>query len=811
MKYLSQLEGWIKEHKLRIILAFFCMCLECALLFGTGVLREAQTHYLTGEGSWALEMTGETSVIRQEFSPQYQKLQMISFFIDKDHIFHEEEKLTVRIIDKNNNVLFEKELFFSEIEEGAITDIEVGLQLMPRQVYCVEIAADSYYDNEYPSIVVCGKEYVLDENINLITDAGIRTGEQLVMRYQYADALTSSHRRNALLLCVLTMLGILIEVPRTEILRKATGISILVVAPYILGQRLELLEYNNSLYLPFAMKWNIGIIYGLEIVVLLLTHSLAFSAIITNIGVTLLYSANYFMILYRGTPLRMNDFSAIGTAAKVVGQYDLAPNSHLAMVWAILALIIVWSLQTISRGTAKKAFSKNKKFFIGSYIVTTVMAVGILWMGGHVFLYTDFLDVIGFADKEYRGIGQDVVYLFDGYLVATLIDVKSSRVEVPNGYSVEYVGDLLSEEREKTEQKRQIPDEEKPHIFLIMNESLADLNILDNAKLSEDNLSFIHSLHENTVHGFANVSVFGGATANSEFEVFTGCTMAFLGDNVYPYQQTIRGQKNSMISQMNENGYTTISIHPESDANWNRKNIYRYFGFDQSLWKDDFPNAEVIHSGVSDAETFHKIIELYENRQKGEKLFVFDLTMQNHGGYGVGDIEFTVTDLNKDEPQLDEYLSLVKISDEAFAELVSYFEKQDEKVIICMYGDHHPWVSNLLMDTDGVDGIFAQEQNMKKYKTPLVIWANYDIEERDNVDISLNYLGGFLMQIAGLSSSPYFEYLSELRAEYPIITVNGYVAAGGNYYTWSGEKTEFSDYRMLQYNYLSHDAITWGY
>ena len=161
---------------------------------------------------------------------------------------------------------------------------------------------------------------------------------------------------------------------------------------------------------------------------------------------------------------------------------------------------------------------------------------------------------------------------------------------------------------------------------------------------------------------------------------------------------------------------------------------------------------------------------------------------------------------------MDEYLSLIKISDDAFKDLVEYFENQDEKVIICMFGDHQPWVSNLIVKTDKTDSNLNMERLMSKYKTPFVIWANYDIEETDGYDISMNYLGGLLQRTAGIPLSPYFAYLEQLREQYPVITVNGYVDSEGNYYNWDGQGNEFPEYRMLQYNYLyDDDTVEWGY
>ena len=622
-------------------------------------------------------------------------------------------------------------------------------------------------------------------------------------RYHYENVLTALRAFKAVFLCVLTALGVMFGLPDNGRIRRAAGVVLLLAAPCVLGWRMELLNYNPAFYLPMAKWWILGLMYAMEGVVLLLTHSAAVSIVLTNSVLTALYSANYFMLMYRGTSLRLNDLTAAGTAAQVVGEYELTPNSHLAMIWGILLLFIVFGVQT-GRGRSER--EKRKQMVRGKgywsrklicYAVTGILALGGAWYGGYCLVCTDFLSQIGFADNN-LGWAYELIYSFDGYLVASCIEIKNSRIVPPDGYRVEYVEELLAGMESEEEQAA----EDLPHVILILNESLADLRVLGNLELNEENLSFLGSMKENTVKGYVNASVFGGGTANSEFEVLTGCSMAFFSVNYYPYLQVLEGPMNSMVSQMKKNGYTAISMHPERAGNWNRDKVYQYFGFDRMLWEEDFEGAEKIHSGVSDAETYNRIIELYEERKPGEKLFVFDLTMQNHGGYTMGETPYAVRAVNLEEPEVDEYLSLIKISDEAFEDLVEYFEGQDEKVVICMFGDHQPSVSDLIVDETQIEGEPASESMLNKYRCPFVIWANYDIDEADGYDISMNYLGGLLMKTAGIPRSPYFHFLEKLCAEYPIITVNGYVDREGNYQGFSGMNTEFIDYRMLQYNYL---------
>lgn len=785
--------------------AVLLLAAELYFFFGTGALLEDETHFLSGEGSWGIELSGERAAICQEFVPTHALLHTLSFCMDMSPVGNLDGRVIISVLDKDDQILFEESRGYADITDGAFTDVDVNLRLERGQKYDLVISCDASDETGYPLIKVCSKEYELEESGRLICDEEL-AGQQLVSRYRYEDAMTASRALKAIFLCLVAFAGVLIVLPDNRYVRWALGAAVLATAPYILGQRLELLNYHTVFYLPIAMKWNIGIIYALELLVLLLTHSVGISVTLTNTAVTALYTADYFMRLYRGTPLRMNDFSAAGTAAKVVGEYDLTPNSHLAMIWGMLIVFAVFALQTRKPRGEKK---RDIRRCVLSYGITGVLAVAIMLCGGYQLFYTDWYNQVGFMEKDLVGFEYDLIYAYNGYLVATCIDIQKSRIVKPEGYSVEAAENILEKYRQE-----EVPadTEELPHVILIMNESLADIRVLGDVELSQDNLPFINSLQENTIKGWANASTFGGGTANSEFEVFTGCSLAFLSANYYPYQQAMIRPVNSMVSQMKKYGYSTVAMHPESPKNWNRQNVYQYYGFDEMLFEDDFEGAEVIHSGVSDAETYRRIIELYEEREAGEKLFIFDLTMQNHGGYKNDESPYEVTALNMQEQQLDEYLSLIKISDEAFADLVGYFEQQDEKVIICMFGDHQPWIFDLVIEAGLAYGDSAYEQTMNKYRTPFVIWANYDIEEAEGRDISMNYLGGLLMRTAGVPQSPYFRFLEQTSAEYPIVTINGFVDSEGTYHAWGNESTEFPEYRILQYNYLfDTETVEWGY
>ena len=53
---------------------------------------------------------------------------------------------------------------------------------------------------------------------------------------------------------------------------------------------------------------------------------------------------------------------------------------------------------------------------------------------------------------------------------------------------------------------------------------------------------------------------------------------------------------------------------------------------------------------------------------------------------------------------------------------------------------------------------------------PYVVWANFDIEEKRNYDVSLNYLAADVLQWSGVPTSDYQNFLLELQAKIPVIS-----------------------------------------
>ncbi|MBR1441263.1 MAG: sulfatase-like hydrolase/transferase, partial [Lachnospiraceae bacterium] len=211
---------------------------------------------------------------------------------------------------------------------------------------------------------------------------------------------------------------------------------------------------------------------------------------------------------------------------------------------------------------------------------------------------------------------------------------------------------------------------------------------------------------------------------------------------------------------------------------------------------------------ISDESCVDQIISTYENKGD-DPLFVFNVTMQNHGGYTKEAENFTpdIKVEGVDNFACLSYLSLMKLSDKAFERLCDYFAEQDEDTIIIMFGDHQPSdsVVNPLLKLSGKScSKMTEEETLIRYQVPLVIWANFDLEKDDtDPEMSLNYLGGYVLDKAGLPLSRYQTYLAGLQKEIPVISSKKILLNDGTLYNEDAIrydlKEELLPYRRLQY------------
>ncbi len=507
--------------------------------------------------------------------------------------------------------------------------------------------------------------------------------------------------------------------------------------------------------------------------------------------------ANRYIIRFRGRTIFPGDLLSLRTAANVAGNYDYTPDvvQLRCLLVCALFLLLLWKVP--------KRPGRQRPRWKAALPLTALSAVYLV-----IFFRTDFLRWAEIEPSLWTTRG-------NGFVLNFSVCLRYSGVEEPEGYSQEALAAIQMETGEGWEGDPAAVGAETPvNLIVIMNESFSDLAEVFDLETNTDPLPFFHSLTENTIRGTAYSSVFGGTTANSEYEFLTGNTMAFLPEGTVPFHMYVGEEEPNLGSQLGSLGYRTVFLHPYLSSGWNRRAVYKSFGFDEIHFQGDFTDPAYMRNYITDQSNYEELIRRYEAKEEGESLFIFNVTMQNHSAYnvpwtGLDKTVWLTGDLEGRYSTVDQYLSLLRQSDSALEYLIGYFSQVEEPTMILFFGDHQPQVATnfytemLGGDFEKVDIATAQQRQ----EVPFFLWANYDIPEEDGVVTSLNYLSALLVETAGLPMTDYQRFLLQLQEWVPALNAMGYMDTDG---AWQTDRSALSEtaqawllrYESLQYNLL---------
>ena len=534
----------------------------------------------------------------------------------------------------------------------------------------------------------------------------------------------------------------------------------------------------------FGYNWLLFIIfYGLFI---LCFNSIKWSGILIVVLATIFGIANSMMIDLRLMPIQTYHLLQVKEMHTVSDKIHISlTNTQLESILCALIIIVLLVNTSIPR-------LKPTKFKLPIRIAIRVGLIAMLLLVG-------VNQVVSYAHIELNFWRMQSTYAKNGFLLSMLSYDTASKIEKPQGYSEKNVNNILSKYSNTKSSKK------LPNIIIIQNESQADFTNLPGIELSEDPLAFQHALNQRHSHGEVNASVYGGGTAITEYEVLTGNTTASLLKGIFPYQQLINKPHNSVVTTLKAQGYHTIAIHPYYEANYRRNVVYPLLGFDESYFLDgsrtiyEFMEPEYERYFTSDKSLFEGIANLYDTKGTSP-LFTFVVTMQGHGGYKDKTYPTEITLNMPREQSLSErvYFTSLKKSDEAFKDLIEYFREFDEPTVIVMYGDHHPALSESFNEK-----FIDKEDKGSLYRTPYIIWSNFELERRENQSLSPNFLMPYLFSLLSNSDYPiempaYFQFLLEVMEETPVYARWGFQNADGSYV--EAPNTElYKQYEEIEY------------
>ena len=558
---------------------------------------------------------------------------------------------------------------------------------------------------------------------------------------------------------------------------------------------------------------NFLIFLSIQGLAFIITGNYKFSINFMIIVSYLFYVANEILVIIRGTPIIPVDLFNINLAISLTGNYSFTISSNILRATIVTYVLIYMTNKLINANVSRNTKNKYKLVNIGVIAFTIV--------------------VIGFVDINIFNISffnVQATIKECGMPLAFCLNLRSLKLKEPEGYSKEYAIKTL---KKYSSEEDTSGENDTPNIIVVMSESFTDIRKLYDLEIEEDPLEFFYSLKEDTIRGNVLVPSFGNGTSNTEFEFLTGMSNELFPNNSYPYMQYINKKTSSLVSDLKKIDYKTYAIHPYWEYAYRRNNVYKCLEFDDYISAEDFLewdetkihhtkdvgslNAEkniwgdldTIRNYISDKENFNKIIEVYEKSKN--KTFIFNITMQNHGNYEYDGEDF-INDIkakNIDSDELNQYLSLLKVSDDALREFIEYFKIRDErKTIILFFGDHYPYIPDTYEKMFGVNWqeTVSNEDIIKMSIIPFFIWANYDIEEESIELIGMQYLSILLKEVAGIPLTSWDNFRKAIMEKYPAF--NSYGTFDSSYEILDRAKLLddelLKDYQILQY-YLLKD------
>ena len=633
-----------------------------------------------------------------------------------------------------------------------------------------------------------------------------------------SDGVTHYLKKRMLAVPAVCLLLILVPARRLQLpawCGAALNILVAFGMPFLALMRAEKIHGFHLLHLlPKRILFNMILAMAVFLLFHILTNRVKASAFLTYLLIVFFSAMNYYVNIFRGEPINAADVYVAGTALNVAEAYTFT------LTWELLKSLLEGFalLALLNWLPAEEMVLHRWKRLIWNAAAACAVIFTIQLFTTSVWPLKQGIKVKTFDPMQ--------TYQRNGQLLNFVRSFYYMKVREPENYSRQTVRTLMEETGFTSDPVCADGSSKLPNIIVIMNESLTDFSEYPLMEMSEDPLAFFHSLENspapNVITGDLHVDVFGGKTADTEYEFLTGNSVAFMPGNAIPYALYVRRPQPSVIWNMRDMHYSgCAAFHPYLANGYSRPRAYPNLGFEEFISLETIENtltdADYLRGWVSDRADFQKIIDFYETARAGSDapFCLFNVTMQNHGGYASDyenmEMDITLGGALKDNRSAQRFINLMRYSDQAFRELTEYFEKQTDPTVLVMFGDHQPNLHRPFYPTIYGKAVrrLTSRERFGRYETPLVIWANYEINPDGMYDdvfdeISINYLSAALMQAAGVPMTAYQKFLVKMQQEIPVFTGHGYLDSKNHYYeVWDTESPHYSlveIYHAFAYN-----------
>lgn len=227
------------------------------------------------------------------------------------------------------------------------------------------------------------------------------------------------------------------------------------------------------------------------------------------------------------------------------------------------------------------------------------------------------------------------------------------------------------------------------NLHMIVLESFWDPMALTASRLSADPLDpEFRRLWAQAGHSHLLAPVFGGYTANTEFEIL--CGFPVTADNVF-FETGLKRDVPCLPHHLGEAGYHSIASHPNAASFWNRVNAYRRLGF-ETYWADhDFVLDDMNHVYLSDESLYRQIMERLGTTLGGpHPVFDYVLTYFGHLPFPLNERRPPVITAAEGHEVVAAYANTLYYKSRELMAFLRELRAADPDGLIVLFGDHLP-------------------------------------------------------------------------------------------------------------------------
>ena len=350
---------------------------------------------------------------------------------------------------------------------------------------------------------------------------------------------------------------------------------------------------------------------------------------------------------------------------------------------------------------------------------------------------------------------------FLAFLVQTATESFENRLVVPEGYSEEYIDEIMNI---PVDTEEDFNGGKKPNVIVIMSESYADFRAFDELNVDDKYYKYFDRAISEGKGGTAITPTYASWTVRSEFELLFGLPVRGINTPNMPQRELADREQPALAQYYKDWGYETVYVHPFQSGFYSRARIYGHFGFEKMIYHDDQDSTTdftvpIQHFGsyVDDSSVFNQIIS--EIKTSDRPIYLHTTTMQNHQPYNQGE---------DPDDEFGNYLTWIQHTNDGLKRFLDELKDIDEPTLVFFVGDHFP---SLRGETSVYNQIGLNGDNCDAlYQQKYFFWSNYnaDLSLVPDKEISFFYIPYVILNIIDAPRDQFIEKMNDFMEKLPV-------------------------------------------